>query len=312
MVPNLTAQTPTIVKYSAFVDIYCDSTDKKDSFCSESSSRSLKSDNITTLVENKLVCSVWMPNGCPTITINHFWDFLISNRIWFAVILWIFAGFELFMGYFVIRFTILLYGICTGAVFGIIFSAQNYTNFFFDNTNTSIPTFIVILSFIMGLLFGLALLTVPKLGYVNIGMWDAIIFSLLLQNGALYSTGSMLGFYITLGISCLLMTAISLLGFRKFIILSTPFISSFWLVRTLGFVLPYYPNEFSSTKLFAINGSTPWQFYLYLVSILILSILGCTFQFCWYKRRGRDNRNKGYYLEDDDGLKDKIKRLLQF
>lgn len=30
------------------------------------------------------------------------------------------------MGYFVIRLTILLYGILTGAVFGIIFSAQSY------------------------------------------------------------------------------------------------------------------------------------------------------------------------------------------
>jgi len=200
------------------------------------------------------------------------------------------------MGYFVIRLTILLYGICTGAVFGIVFSAQNYTNFFYDDNGSGITTFIVVLSFLMGLLFGIGLLTLPKLGYVNIGMWDAIIFTLLLQNGALYSTGSMLGFYITLGISCLIMTAISLLGFRKFIILSTPFISSFWIIRTLGFILPYYPNEFASSKLFAINSSTPWQFYLYLASIIVLSILGCTFQFCWYKRKGRDGNNDKYYL----------------
>ena len=91
-------------------------------------------------------------------------------------------------------------------------------------------------------MFGIALLTLPKLGYVNIGFWNAVIFSLLLQNGALYATGNMTGFYITLGISSFIMAAISLLGFRKFIIASTSFISAFWIVRTLGFVLPYYPN----------------------------------------------------------------------
>jgi hypothetical protein len=216
------------------------------------------------------------------------------------------------MGYFVIRLTIFLYGILTGAVFGIIFSAKNYVNFFYDDTGNGIIVFIILLSFLMGLLFGFALLTLPRIGYINIGMWDAIIFSLLLQNSVLYLTGNMTAFYITLGVSCLIMLAISLLRFRKFIILSTPFISAFWLIRTLGFVLPYYPNEFASEKLFAINASTPWQFYLYLASIIILSILGCTFQFCWYKKKGRDYGNKGYYLEDDDNIKDKLKKFLQF
>lgn len=146
------------------------------------------------------------------------------------------------MGYFVIRLTIFLYGILTGAVFGIILSAQSYVNFFYDDTGSGIIVFIILLSFLMGLLFGLALLTLPRLGYVNIGMWDAIISSLLLQNSFLYLTGSMNAFYITLGVSCLIMFAISLLRFRKFIILSTPFISAFWIIRTLGFILPNYPN----------------------------------------------------------------------
>lgn len=130
----------------------------------------------------------------------------------------------------------------TGAVLGIILSAQNYENFFDKNDSNGIIIFIILLSFLMGITFGLALLTMPKVGYVNIGFWDATIFSLLLQNSILYRTGSMTGFYITLGISGFIMAGISLLGFRKFIIVSTAFISSFWIIRTLGLFLPYYPN----------------------------------------------------------------------
>ena len=58
-----------------------------------------------------------------------------------------------------------------------------------------------------------------------------------------------------------------------------------------------------------INQTTPWQFYLYLLSIIIVTVLGCTFQFCWYKKQGKDQGNKGYYLEDDDSLQNKLRKL---
>jgi hypothetical protein len=105
-----------------------------------------------------------------------------------------------------------------------------------------INIFIVCLSVLMGFLFGVALLTMPKLGYVNIGLWVAVIFSLLIQNSVLYLTGNLIAFYITVGVMGLIMTIISLLALRNFIILSTSFISGFWIIRPLGFFLPYYPN----------------------------------------------------------------------
>jgi hypothetical protein len=94
----------------------------------------------------------------------------------------------------------------------------------------------------MGFLLGITLLTIPKLGYVNIGLWVAVIFSLLLQNSVFYLSGDLMAFYITVGVIGMVMTIISLLALKNFIILSTSFISAFWIVRPLGFFLPYYPN----------------------------------------------------------------------
>jgi hypothetical protein len=136
----------------------------------------------------------------------------------------------------------MIFGIMTGSVFGVIYMAQNYTDFVFDNNAYGISVFIVLLSVLMGFLFGIVLLTMPKLGYVNIGVWVAVIFSLLLQNSVLYATGSLLAFYITLGVTALIMAVVALLALAYFIILSTTFISAFWLIRPLGFFLPYYPN----------------------------------------------------------------------
>ncbi len=94
----------------------------------------------------------------------------------------------------------------------------------------------------MGLLFGIFLLTVPKLGYVNIGIFVAAIFSLLLQNSVLFLTGSLLAFYITFGVTAFLMTIIALMELRYFIIICTSFTGAFFFIRPLGFYLPGYPN----------------------------------------------------------------------
>jgi hypothetical protein len=98
----------------------------------------------------------------------------------------------------------------------------------------------------MGVLFGITLLTLPKLGYINIGLWVAVIVSLLLQNSIYYLTGTLTAFYITFGVVGVIMCGISLMAFKNYIIMSTSFISAFWLVRPLGFFLSSYPNEFLS------------------------------------------------------------------
>lgn len=141
----------------------------------------------------------------------------------------------------------------------------------------------------MGILFGVMLLTLPRLGYVNIGLWVAVIFSLLLQNSVLYLTGDLVAFYITIGVVGLIMTVIALMKLKNYIILSTSFISAFWIVRPLGFFLSSYPNEFLSGESYLLNDTTDWQFYLYLISIVILTILGAVFQFCCFKKSAKGN-----------------------
>lgn len=185
--------------------------------------------------------------------------------------------------------TIFIFGILSGAIFGIIYTAENYVNFIYESKGYGIAVFVICLSVLMGILFGITLLTLPKLGYINIGLWVAFIFSLLLQNSFLYLTGDLLAFYITVGVVSFVMAAIALLKLKNYIILSTAFISAFWLVRPLGFFLPYYPNEFLSGNSYLLNGSTNWQFYLYLISIIILTILGAVFQFCCFKKSASGN-----------------------
>jgi hypothetical protein len=94
----------------------------------------------------------------------------------------------------------------------------------------------------MGFLYGIFLLTVPKLGYINIGVFVAAIFSLILQNSVLYLTRSLIAFYICFGVSAIGMSIIALMQLRYFIVCCSSVTGAFFLVRPLGFLLPGYPN----------------------------------------------------------------------
>lgn len=238
---------------------------------------------------------MYLPEGCPTLAVNHFWTFLIERSIVFAVVIWVCGLFLIILGYLAIRVTILLYGVFTGAFFGVIFVSENYVNFYLEFDGIFI--FVICVSVLLGILFGVSLLTVPKLGYINIGVFVAAIFTLLLQNSVLYLTGSLLAFYITFGVSALAMAIVALMELRYFIIICSSFTGAFLLIRPLGFFLPGYPNELISGKNFLISVSTPWQFYLFLGSILILTGIGIAIQKCINDKVGRVKVNGHYYLE---------------
>lgn len=83
------------------------------------------------------------------------------------------------------------------------------------------------------------------------------------------------------------------------------------MIRPLGFFLPGYPNELISGKNFLISVKTPWPFYLYLGSILVLTGIGIAIQYCINKKVGSKGVGQ-YYLEDDGPIKDKLKKIFEF
>jgi hypothetical protein len=156
-------------------------------------------------------------------------------KLVFALILWAVGLYSMFLGYFLVRITIFIYGAITAGAFSIIYFAEIYPQSFIGQTQ--ILNFMIILSAILGIFYGFFLITLPKFGYFNIGVWWGAIISLLLQNGILYLSNSLIPFYITLGVICLVLGFTAIMSFKFFIITSTSMISGFLLVRPLGFFL---------------------------------------------------------------------------
>lgn len=294
------------------VNLFCNSDGSRLTNCSRTellkSNTTLSPTHTVLEYESVLLCELHIAQGCPKLALNGFWSFLEHNRIIFAIIIWICALYLFIFGYMGIRITILLYGIFTGTFFSVIFSAENYTDFYTQSDRIYI--FIICLSVLLGILYGITLLTMPKIGYMNIGVFVAMVFSLLLQNAVLFLTGSLLAFYITFGVVAFIMIIISLMALRYFVIVCTSLTAAFLFVRPLGFFLPGYPNELISGANFKISVATPWQFYLYLASILVLTILGIIIQRCINRRNiGNNGANAQYYLEQDGSIKDKLRSV---
>ena len=210
----------------------------------------------------------------------------------------------MFLGYFLIRVTIMIYGFITAAGFSLIFFTFGYPE---QPQPIGILNWMLILSCIFGLFYGFFLITLPRFGYFNIGVWFGVIISLLLQNSVFIYTKSLIPFYVCLGVISFVCGVAGIMGFKYFIIVSTSFISGFLLVRPLGFYLPYYPNEFNFYK---ERSTMPWQYYLFLIAIIILSIIGIIFQSWLFKKRGR--KDNLFHLQDNTDIKTKFKNLLQF
>ena len=165
----------------------------------------------------------------------------------------------------------------------------------------------MILSCIFGVFYGFFLITLPRFGCFNVGVWFGIIICLLLQNAALSYTNSMVPLYICFGVIGFICGVAGIMGFKYFIIVATAVISGYLLIRPLGFYLPYYPNEFN---FYRESAKMPWQYYLYLLAILILALISIIFQSWLFKKRG--NKDKLFDIQDDRDFKTKMRDLLQF
>ena len=89
--------------------------------------------NVCKSNDSAIECRFSSEAGCAQIKLNYFWQFLSDNKIIFAILLWIVALFELLFGYLAIRMTIFIFGILSGALFGIIYMAENYVNFIYES-----------------------------------------------------------------------------------------------------------------------------------------------------------------------------------
>lgn len=85
-------------------------------------------------------------------------------------------------------------------------------------------------------------------------------------------------------------------------IVSTGFVGSYMVIRSISGIFGNYPNEFELAQLMKYGEleKVPWQFYVYMVFIVLLSITSISFQYYLYWREQKFRQKKDIDLIYND------------
>lgn len=225
------------------------------------------------------------PQGCPVLSVNAIWAFLEKYKILWGIFFIILGLLLNFLGSKLFKPAIFLLGMSAFVFISMLFF---YTVFFDAKTQDYIGWIVLTISVLIGILVGVILAKLSKLGVAVLSGWGGVCLGLILWSAFLYKINSQAAFWIVMAIFALGFAFLSLILFDHALIISTSIVGSYAFVRGISFYAGRYPNEFTLISLIQkglISQIDP-MFYAYLGGIIVSIILGLIVQYK-YRAQGK-------------------------
>ena len=215
---------------------------------------------------------------CSTFDLNALWDFINQYTwIWCALFVGI-GGFLCFLGRKLFKATIFIIA-ATLTVFAILLLF--YTTFLEDTTEAWVGWTVLVCSILIGLVAGFFIMKLERLGAALIAGWGGFLLGVMLCETVLFLAGSQIVFWIV-SVTCALLAAVaSFFWYEHVLIIGTAFAGSYMFFRGISFYAGGFPNEFTLAEQYKedVEGAFSAWFYLYLVLIVALTVLGSYVQY---------------------------------
>ena len=215
---------------------------------------------------------------CPDFDLNAIWVFLDKySYVWGALLIvgGIFLGFfgrKLFKAAIFMVSAILV-------VFGILLIF--YTTFLKDSTQNWVGWTVLSCSILIGLVAGFFMMKLERFGAAVLAGWGGFLIGVMLNEMVLYLVQSQAVFW-SVSIGCAVIAGVlSFFIYEHVLINMTSFAGAYMLVRGISLYAGGYPNEFTlaqQLKAGDTSAFTNW-FYLYMVCILIVTVIGSIVQY---------------------------------
>lgn len=231
--------------------------------------------------------------GCPDMTVYAVWNFIQRYYVFFACAMIAFGLFELFLGNYIAKATIVMITALTVIVFLFILIFQILP----VKGNNTVVWVVLVISLILGLAVGVLIAV-----YAN-QIFGFVIGALCGYIGGLF-VYNLLSRFITwhpdiiqwlIIIACMIILILfAIWAFDKILIIGTSFIGAYLFVRGISIFAGSFPNE--STIIDMINEPEQlkellnWKVYLYIAAIIILTFIGIYVQ-CILNSRKPKNGN---------------------
>lgn len=215
---------------------------------------------------------------CASFDLNALWQFLDEySYIW--GVLFIVGG--IFLGFFgrkLFRAAIFMVT-AIFVVFGILLLF--YTTFLNDTTETWVGWTVLVCSILIGLVAGFFMMKLERVGAALLAAWGGFLIGVMLNEMVLYLAESQAVFW-CVSIGCAVVAGIMSFFFYEHVLINmTAFGGAYMLVRGISFYAGGFPNEFTLAKQLKAGDSSAMDnwFYLYMVCILIVAVLGSIVQY---------------------------------
>lgn len=266
------------LKYEISFKIYCDKGDLSEKFILDE----LILDN------NQYIAIGRSANGCPLVQISEVYKFILDNKYIFGILSIFFGIIECFFGLAILKPSLFIVGYISAFGFVILIFGEFLIS---PDMNVLLIWILLIIAVLLGAVVGYLVTTLPKLGFMALGLWFGFVLAFVINNLFLYKIEvdpPELLLYILMGILGIIFAVLSMYIWRELCIIATSFLGAYLIIRSLSLYIGYYPNELSLNIQIKYKelANVGWEFYIYFIFLIILTILGAFVQFRNKKKIG--------------------------
>jgi hypothetical protein len=243
--------------------------------------------------------------GCSVFSTNKIWDWLDNNRYIFGAFL---IAFGFFVGLFGLRLfkpTICLVGTLVGLC---LFSIIAVSIWFKASTPLWAGWVVFGVSLVLGMVLGLILAKLSKLGVAVLAGWGGFCLGLILYSAFIYKIDNdkKVAFWVVNILLAVICGVLSIFLYHHALIISTSIIGSYCFIRGISFYAGGFPNEFDLIDQIKYNGwgGIPKSFYGYMAGIIVGAIICIIIQYTVYKRQHASKTLHPYFYRSGRYQKD--------
>lgn len=220
-------------------------------------------------------------DGCPVVVISEVYSFILDNKYIFGILSIFIGAIECFFGLRVLKPSLFIIGYLTGFGFLILIFGEFVMT---PDSSVLVIWILLLISVFFGAITGYLATSLPKLGFMGLGLWFGFVLAFIINNLFLYKIevdppGLLL--YILMAIFGIIFAILSMCVWRQICIMATSFLGSYLIIRSLSLYIGGYPNELMLDRQIKYKelANVGWQFYVYFVFLLLIWAAGAIVQF---------------------------------
>jgi len=240
--------------------------------------------------------------ACPVLSVSELWGYIEKYEDYFGAFA-IVTGFLLcFMGHFLVRPSICFAGFLSSVAVSLFIFYAVYLN---DTSDLAAFWYFLAGGCVAGLIVGLLLAYVVKIGAALLAGWGGVCLALILNETIFYRAGQPWLYWVSIVAIAIACAVGAFFVFDHAVILATVVVGAYAMMRGVSAYAGHYYNEATMAKLLQdglLDDIDPY-YWAYVGGFALAVLIGCCVQFNRLKRMKAEEEEKRHPYQAQKGKK---------